>query len=93
METCPICGENHPGDTHGEAVTILQPSLHTPLEFTEMVLDECDCRAVNVVSQRTDLAKYPEFENDVLWEAIAALQDAGYPTMLAEDTFLIYEKE
>lgn len=83
-----------------EAETVLQPSLHTTEEFARMVLDECDCRNIDVQDlydrcDELDAFGEPDLGGgygDVIDFATERLTDAGYANVFAEDAFLIWPK-
>lgn len=92
MESCRVCGEAHDESIHGEAETVLQPSLHSMKEYAGMVFDECTARGIKVWDLINELQEDEEWIHDLINDAIQRLTDAGYPVVEEDDTFLIYRK-
>lgn len=82
-----------------EAETILQPSLHTIPEYVGLVLDEAECRGVDVADLRGeyDAAMVdPDGAHLTIHslcdDTLSRLHDAGYANVEDNDTLLIMPK-
>ncbi len=77
-----------------EPETVLQPSLHTISEYVDMVLDEAECRSVDVSDLRKEFDEDPdgEFIGETADEALSRLWEAGYANAEDNDTLIIMPK-
>ena len=83
-----------------EPDTILQPSLHSLEDFVGMLLDEAECRQVNVKDLQDEynqLETLDEGKLDILYDIDLDIQDrlsdAGYANDTIEDVFVIMAKD
>ena len=76
-----------------EATTILQPSLYTVAEFTQVIVDEAESYGANPETVRL-WREYLEIEPndphmDVYFEVIDELFDLGYEVDTEYDSFIV----
>ena len=96
---CDICGEQHDSSTHGEATTVLQPSLHSESEWTDIILSEAESYGADVSDLVKEWAEtpedhedFPEICNEILLEAQGRLESLpGIFVYNGDDTFLVYD--
>lgn len=90
---CDVCGGDHAAETHGEAETVLQPSLHNLEEYADLVLDEAESRDLQVNDLRAELDDDDPDVDEITSDALDRIREAGFPVVEADDTLLIYGRE
>lgn len=76
--------------------TIIQPSLHTPFELVDIILDEVEAYGVNVHDLREEWDNCPEDVREEFWhefveDALSMLPD-HYEVRLEPDLIVISEE-
>jgi hypothetical protein len=94
-DDCFVCGESHDPETHGDADTVLQPSLHSIEEWAELLLDEAESYGADLTKTRKMLEDSDD-EERFDWacdEAYSALSDIpGIFVVNEDDSFLIWDE-